>query len=76
MAFSKQEYWSGLPFPSPGYLPNPGVELWVSLIAVRRFTIGTTREALRDLFIPGARDQHKTKYLEVASVVQGQADFC
>ena len=24
--FSKQEYWSGLPFPSPGYLPNPGIE--------------------------------------------------
>ena len=26
MAFSKQEYWSGLPFPSPGDLPNPGME--------------------------------------------------
>ena len=26
MGFSKQEYWSGLPFPSPGDLPNPGVE--------------------------------------------------
>ena len=25
--FSRQEYWSGLPFPSPGDLPNPGVEL-------------------------------------------------
>ena len=23
--FSKEEYWSGLPFPSPGDLPNPGV---------------------------------------------------
>ena len=26
MGFSRQEYWSGLPFPSPGDLPNPGVE--------------------------------------------------
>ena len=26
MQFSKQEYWSGLLFPSPGYLPDPGVE--------------------------------------------------
>ena len=26
MEFSKQEYWSGLPFPSPGDLPNPGTE--------------------------------------------------
>ena len=26
MGFSGQEYWSGLPFPSPGNLPNPGIE--------------------------------------------------
>ena len=26
MEFSRQEYWSGLPFPPPGYLPNPGIE--------------------------------------------------
>ena len=25
MGFSRQEYWSGLPFPSPGDLPNPGI---------------------------------------------------
>jgi len=27
MKFSRQEYWSGLPFPSPGDLPDPGIEL-------------------------------------------------
>ena len=27
MGFSRQEYWSGLPFPSPGNLPNPGIKL-------------------------------------------------
>ena len=26
MEFSRQEYWNGLPFPSPGDLPNPGIE--------------------------------------------------
>ena len=26
MGFSRQEYWSGLPRPSPGDLPNPGIE--------------------------------------------------
>ena len=26
MEFSRQEYWSGLPFPSPGDLPDPGME--------------------------------------------------
>ena len=26
MGFSRQEYWSGLPFPSPGDIPDPGIE--------------------------------------------------
>ena len=26
MELSRQEYWSGLPFPSPGDCPNPGIE--------------------------------------------------
>ena len=26
MEFSRQEYWSGLPFPTPGDIPNPGIE--------------------------------------------------
>ena len=26
MGLSRQEYWSGLPFPSPGHLPDPGIE--------------------------------------------------
>ena len=28
VGFSRQEYWSGLPFPSPGDLPDPGIEPW------------------------------------------------
>ena len=28
MGFSRQEYWSELPFPSPGDLPDPGTEPW------------------------------------------------
>ena len=28
MEFPRQEYWSGLPFPSPEELPNPGIERW------------------------------------------------
>ena len=27
MGFSRQQYWNGLPFPSPGDLPDPGIEL-------------------------------------------------
>ena len=26
IGFPRQEYWSGLPFPSSGHLPNPGIE--------------------------------------------------
>ena len=26
MEFSRQEYWNGLPFPTPGNLPDPGIE--------------------------------------------------
>ena len=28
MGFPRQQYCSGLPFPSPGDLPNPGIKLW------------------------------------------------
>ena len=27
MEFSRQEYWNGFPFPSPGDLPEPGIQL-------------------------------------------------
>ena len=38
MGFSRQGYWSGLPFPSPGDLPNPGIEPTSSAIACGFFT--------------------------------------
>ena len=49
MGYSRQEYWSGLPFPSPGELPNPGIEprdqSRVSRIGDRCFNLWATREA-------------------------------
>ena len=45
MGFSRQESWSGLSFPSPGDLPNPGIELASpALQADRLFIISATRE--------------------------------
>ena len=41
MKFSRQEYWSGLPFPIPGDIPNPGIEpmsLASPVLAGRFFT--------------------------------------
>ena len=38
MGFPRQEYWSGLPFPSPSHLPNPGIEFMCPELAGRCFT--------------------------------------
>ncbi|CAI9152054.1 unnamed protein product [Rangifer tarandus platyrhynchus] len=38
MEFSRQEYWSGLPFPSPGDLPDPGIEPMSPVLACGFFT--------------------------------------
>ena len=38
MEFSRQEYWSGLPFPPPGDLPNPGIEPMSPALAGGFFT--------------------------------------
>ena len=49
MGFSRQEYWSGLPCPPPGDLPDAGTEpasLWCPTLAGRFFTTSTTWEAL------------------------------
>ena len=39
MGFPRQEYWSGLPFPSPGDRPDPGIEPRSSALAGGFFTI-------------------------------------
>ena len=48
MGFSRQEYWSGLPCPAPGDLPDPGIKpsfLMSPALAGRFFTTSATREA-------------------------------
>ena len=47
IGFSRQAYWSGLAFPSPGELSQPRDRTRVSCIADRRFTLWATREAHR-----------------------------
>ena len=50
VGFSRQEYWSGVPYPPSGDLPNPGIELMSlasSALAGRFFTISATWEALQ-----------------------------
>ena len=38
MGFPRQEYWTGLPFPTPGDLPEPGIELPSPVLAAGFFT--------------------------------------
>ena len=45
MGFPKQEYWSGLPHPSPGDLPDPGIEPTSPALAGGFFITSTTWEA-------------------------------
>ena len=61
MRFSRQEYWSGLPFPSPGDLPNPGIELTSHIsysfaLAGGFFTTSATWEAQRLLELIPKKD--------------------
>ena len=42
--FSRQEYWSGLPCPPPGLLPNPGIKPRSSTLQADFFIIWATRE--------------------------------
>ena len=37
IGFPRQEYWSGLPFPSPGSIPDPGIEPTSATLAGRFF---------------------------------------
>ena len=49
MEFSKQEYWSALPFAPPGDLPNPGIRPMSPALAGRFFTtesLGLTKSKL------------------------------
>ena len=39
MEFSREEYWSGLPFPSPGDLPDPGIKPGSPALQADAFTV-------------------------------------
>ena len=51
MGFPRQEYWSGLLFPSPGDLPNPGTEPVFPALAGGFFTTSVTWEAQMNEYV-------------------------
>ena len=68
MGFSRQEYWSGLPCPSPGDLPYPGIEpmsLMSSALADVFFTTCAIREVCQSkLFIRNFCQKNKSLFLD------------
>ena len=73
MEFSRQEYWSGLPFPSPGDLSNPGMEsgspalLTDSLLSETPEKLSTKR-GQRSAFLNLCLLQGKETKLEIANM--------
>ena len=54
MGFSRQEYWSGLPFPSPGDLPDPGIKPRSGLITSWQIE-GEKMEVVTDFLFGGSK---------------------
>ena len=46
MELSRQEYWSGLPFPFPGDLPDPGIEPDLSLLYLQADSLQVSHESV------------------------------
>ena len=58
MEFSRQEYWGGLPFPSPGDLPDLGIEPRSPALQAHAFTVWATREVYTTYLISGGGKIH------------------
>ena len=65
--FSRQEDWSGLPFPSPGDLPYPGIKLRSSCITRRRFAVWAQRGVTKYVHVSAAAAHCFWKYSPVYS---------
>ena len=63
MGFSRQEYWSGLPFPPPGNLPDPGNKLVSAILAGRFFTTETPGKPECDSLYDAFRCLHSDSWL-------------
>ena len=73
MGFSRQEYWSGVPLPSPGDLPDPGIEpRSPALQADICFTLWATREyynSMKPSFYKAFLDFSRQGYFSTLSVL-------
>ena len=71
MGFPGQEYWSGLPFPLPGDLPDPGIEsasLASPALASGFFTTRPPNKGYLSHIAPGTSNQRRLRWEEASSV--------
>ena len=66
MGFPRQEYWSGLPFPSPGDPPNPEMEPVSPALVGRLFTTEPSRKP--KMQIPGGKKSNDTEHKDIKAV--------
>ena len=61
MGFSKQEHWSGLPFPPPGGIPNPGIEPWSPVMQADSLPAELEGKPLHKAYYKARRPELKTE---------------
>ena len=76
MGFSRQEYWNGLPFPSPGDLPNPEIEPMSPALADRFFTVKPPGKPMNpSLAVPKPAPPNKLEH-QLCVIFPGECFMC
>ena len=73
MESSRQEYWSGLPFPSPGDLPNPGTEPGSLVLQVDSLPLGLPWKPMSSLMAQWVKNLPAMKKMCVQALSQEDA---
>ena len=71
MGFPRQEYWSGLPFASPGDLPNPGIEPVSPALTGGFFITEPVIKEAQDREIDSYRVLERTREMEAEALEVG-----
>ena len=75
MRFSRQGYWSGLPFPSPGDLPNTGIEPWSPALQVDSLPLSHLESPLSAYLRYNSHTLQLTHYRVVQPSPQSNSQF-
>ena len=76
MEFSRQEYWSGLPFPSPEDLPHPGIEPRSPTLQADAFIIWAMKEVFEFICLRHTSSNSKLKVIVWTVSLMSSAYVC